>query len=755
MSDLYKEALLDAKKLREVAEIDAKNRIIEKVSPFISKMIAKELNAASSTHTLSEQSIFIDEQEDEEPAPLDAGATPLPTTDPSGEMSMPTADAGTTPPIAAGGNDLMNVSVPDENGMITVDFNDLFASSGAETAPVAAPATPPATDTAASDDMVSTQGTTPTETSSSPSLDDAEAATGGGDELAGAEDEASLPETITYKNFVNRINECSFKIDQVYHMPQSSEIVKEALKNKLFTLVESLDSLKERGLITSRQSHINENKLEFLFMKLKESENANSYNRTSENKNSMSKRTLKEFAAELYKEESMSFAQDSMSSGKTGVPTDSAAQAHAKRQSGVSPKIGGRPSDIEVDGDETHLSEEMNAGVGGTVDEDNINDVDHGEKPWEEGEARLKENSADANTDANDDVAEGAAGFGDTNEEPAVEFEVDDREIAEAVQKIRKENIRRKMARLREASDGKGKEQAWEDGEPEGGADAAHANLKEQEMPMDDEEVFGDSDVDVADMVGGAAPAAGGGAKLEINVDLPDELAALLADLDASEISASVEVESGDEGDFDMDVDGDGDEEIVLVDDTEEPAAEMPMEARRRQARRLAEARAKGASAARPTVREAALAYKKRAMVAESRVKAARNLIKSREARINELNEALAAQNLFTAKAVYLNKFLMREGLTKKALRQIVEHLDRARTLAEAKTIYTNIKVRLDEHVSNTSRKLAGSASKVTMPGSAKLNESISRDSTTSSEDSIQVERWQKLANIKKPTKKS
>lgn len=750
MSDLYKEALLDAKKLREVAEIDAKNRVIEKVAPFISKMIAEQLNAS----TVGEQSVFIDEQEDDEPAPLgdptslddagEAASTPLPTTDAAGQMSTPVADVPAGPaPIDAAGSDLMNVSVPDENGMITVDFNDLFANNAAAPEPQA-----PAADATDDGDLVST---TPTETASSPSLDDAE---------AGAETDPAAsplqPESVSYNNFVNHINECSFKVDQVYHKPQTSEIVREALKSKLFTLIESLDSLKERGLINSRQAHINENKLEFLFMKLKESENSNSYNRTTEKQNSMNKRTLKEFAAELYKEESMSFAQDSASSGKTGLPTDQAAQAHAKRQSGVSPKIGGRPSDIKVDGDETHLSEEMNAGVGGTVDEDNINDVDHGEKPWEEGEARLKENSADANTDANDDVAEGAAGFGDTNEEPAVEFEVDDREIAEAVRRIRKENIRRKMARLRETTEGgKGKEQAWEDAEPEGGSDASHANLKEQEIPMDDDsEVFGDSDVDVADMVGGGAPAPGG-AKLEIDVQLPDELAQLLADLDASEISASVEVESGDKGGSDMpfDMDADGDEEIVLVDDTEEaPAADMPMEARRRQARRIAEARAR--QGAKPTtIREAAIAYKKRAMVAESRVKAARNLIKSREARINELNEALAAQNLFTAKAVYLNKFLMREGLSKKALRQIVEHLDRARTLAEAKTIYTNIKVRLDEHVSNTSRKLAGSASKVTTPGSAKLNESISRDTQTS-EDSIQVERWQQLANIKKPAAK-
>ena len=49
-SDIYKEALADAKKLREVAEADARNRLIEKVSPLISEMVTKKIKESSLTN---------------------------------------------------------------------------------------------------------------------------------------------------------------------------------------------------------------------------------------------------------------------------------------------------------------------------------------------------------------------------------------------------------------------------------------------------------------------------------------------------------------------------------------------------------------------------------------------------------------------------------------------------------------------------------------------------------------------------------
>ena len=44
MSSLYKDAIADARKLRETAEQNAKNRIIEAVTPKLRRMIARQIN---------------------------------------------------------------------------------------------------------------------------------------------------------------------------------------------------------------------------------------------------------------------------------------------------------------------------------------------------------------------------------------------------------------------------------------------------------------------------------------------------------------------------------------------------------------------------------------------------------------------------------------------------------------------------------------------------------------------------------------
>lgn len=755
-SDIYKEALADAKKLREVAEADARNRLIEKVSPLISEMVTKKIKEQT-------ERVFIDEQEDDADLGLDAAApalgddttvtAPGDASDSLGDGSLDTASAEVAPPVSepaeldnglgnqetaapievGSAEDLINVSMPDEDGKITVDLEDLFAPDASAAAPA------PAADMSSSSSTGATDVASMETGESSLEQDAASTAT----PAPALEDEPTMaslqPESVTWTGFNNHLNECSFKIDQVFHMGGTvNEIIHESLKNKLFTLVESLDSLKERGLVNSRQVQVNENKLEFLFHKLNESKKVNSYNTTSENHSSMKHRTLKEFAAELYTEETLSIAQDTLSTGKTGVPTDKDKEAHARKQSGVSPEIGGTPKDIQAKKEPAPFTDRST------------------DKAWEDGEASdesmIRENSAEANTDANDDIALGAAGFGDTNEEPAVEFEVSDAEITEAVRKMRKESIRRKYAKLREESSKKGREAddlPWEDGEPEGGKSETHESLKEQD------EFFGGAEEDEDDAFpafdGGAAgappaaPAAGGG-DVTITVDLPDELAALMADLDASDIQVSASVggaaDAGSEDDEMIEIVDDEDDaspegddaSMLLVDDEDE---DVVAESRKRQRayrqRQLAENARKGASS-----QQTAKLTK---------------MVKVRNQKIQELTEALATQNLFTAKVVYLNKFLMREGLSKKALRQIVEHFDRAKTLAEAKTVYKTIKTRLDEHVVSASN-LTGSASKATTSGSAKpLNENRthSQDVNTQNDGdtSASVERWKKLAAIK------
>ena len=44
MSNLYKDAIADARKLREAAEANAKNRIVEAITPKLRRLIEKQIN---------------------------------------------------------------------------------------------------------------------------------------------------------------------------------------------------------------------------------------------------------------------------------------------------------------------------------------------------------------------------------------------------------------------------------------------------------------------------------------------------------------------------------------------------------------------------------------------------------------------------------------------------------------------------------------------------------------------------------------
>ena len=96
----------------------------------------------------------------------------------------------------------------------------------------------------------------------------------------------------------------------------------------------------------------------------------------------------------------------------------------------------------------------------------------------------------------------------------------------------------------------------------------------------------------------------------------------------------------------------------------------------------------------------------------------------------------------------------MREDLSRKVKQQIVEHLDRASTIAEAKEIYGKIVKKLDEAAAAQTAPVVGSASKPTTAGSATLNESVSRAATSGGSAGEPVigtfDKWQILANIKK-----
>lgn len=751
MNDLYKEALMDAKKIKEVAEIDAKNRIMEQLSPVVKDMISKEIKKNLVTEN------FFTEQDDDSVPLEDPAQAMAPTSDPSQELSGDLGNQPASPgdlPIQPSGTDLMNMTVPDSDGKIVVDFDDLFVPGQ----DVAANPAPAATEPSPAPEVVpapETAGPGPEASAELPA--DAEA------QLPPTDPNAMLqPESVQYNQFKMGLLEASDKIDRLYFRKKPiTSVIEESMKTKLFSLMEQLDKLSEKGIISIKESKTNENKLDFLYLKLKEAVLNNSYNKTQEENNNMA--SLKEFAAQLFEEdEKLDIAQDTANSGKTGVPTDKEKSKHAATQSGVSPEIGG-PADLGVASEKT-FTEEVLPGTAGSVNASPISDKERGEKQWSDAEppldeksqaSTMKENSAVANTDANEDVAKGAAGFGDTNEDPAVEFEIDEKELKEALLAIRKENIQKKIKKLKESKeDGpevKVKDNAnesWEDADPEGGKEPALKHLEEQLGALEAEEsalMGGDDVMDVEvsasdDMDPMMAGGAGDDMDLVLSVDLPDELEAMLADLDSTDFGVDVSLggDMGGEDDMlDIDVEDEGGVDVVdatvegeddglLLDD--EPASPVVPEGKQMKA------------------------LQNKLKLAEASLAKARNLLEQRNKEKADLEAQIQETYLFTAKTVYLNKFLMREGLSKKVQRQIVEHLDKATTVAEAKVVYNKIKTKLNESVA-TSQKLGGSSSKVATPGSVKLNENSQPEQTKTENqplnEGFDLDRWKKLAKIK------
>lgn len=725
MSEIYKEAILEAKKLREAAEADAMNKIIENFSPHVKKMIG----ATISGKTLFEQDaaagpagpagtsededltgVEFDEVDDTgvDPAGEDPMAAAPPPVDPSGagtdQMTDPNMDQATEPaPIVAGDP----TAVPDTAPIAPsgVDFTQLANSAKEAGANVHVTIT---ADMPEADKAMDGSGD-----DFGDDFDgdfDLDADMGDSEEVSVEEDEAMAMESLRHE-----LNEAVSVVDRAFYKTNLTTIMKESIKHRLFRIQEKIERLEELGVLTRKQATLAENRLEFLFIKLNEAEH-NTY-KQSKKINEEKNMKLKKMAARLFEgsEDVESLAKDSLSTGETGVATKDDASEHAADQSGMSPELDDFLREFSCD------------------------DLDVEEEPWDEADPVIDEdeqskfvteNAADADTDANEDIALGAAGFGDTEEDPCVEYEVTGLSISEQ-RKLRKEAMRRKLRTLREN---------------EGG----------------------DLDLDLDGDVGVGVDVDDDDASLRVNIDLPDEVEELLASLGAEDIEADVEIVDGQEvlGDSTDDLLGDidDDEEIIIIDDESDDEDEdededgLVSESRLRYLRarraklaalkesaiRRSAARARGRS-----TKRAELTERKRSAQAIALLREARIALKRGEAERRATRKSLNEANLYAAKLTHFNKFLVREGLSKKVLRQIVEHLDRATSIREANRIASRIEKKLNEA---TSRKLTGSSSRVTRSAGSSLNESVNRSNRkagTLNENVGTVERWQTLAGIK------
>ena len=185
-----------------------------------------------------------------------------------------------------------------------------------------------------------------------------------------------------------------------------------------------------------------------------------------------------------------------------------------------------------------------------------------------------------------------------------------------------------------------------------------------------------------------------------------------------------------DEGDVILDVNEDdlinaladelGDPGVPTPDVGPKPSAgdAMPESYKRRlrRRRRVAEQRRRQASAGRRTRRNPKT-------VAENRV----------------LKRKLSEMNLFNAKLLYVNKLMQNRNVSSKQQRAIVEALDSAKTVREAKLVYDSLTRSLKKRSlseGSTGRRVLGSSSRPTRRGSSSASESG------------QTDRWAVLAGI-------
>ncbi len=134
-SKLYEEAIADSKKLKSLLREEVEKDLIEKMKPFMEQALISEIDsflmeaeegeATEAPETPAEEAAPAETSPEMEAAPAE---TPP-------EMEAAPAEASADAPIKPVGGQ-MNMPLPDESGMVTVTFADLFATpmqTGTET----------------------------------------------------------------------------------------------------------------------------------------------------------------------------------------------------------------------------------------------------------------------------------------------------------------------------------------------------------------------------------------------------------------------------------------------------------------------------------------------------------------------------------------------------------------------------------------------------------------------------------------------
>jgi len=131
-------------------------------------------------------------------------------------------------------------------------------------------------------------------------------------------------------------------------------------------------------------------------------------------------------------------------------------------------------------------------------------------------------------------------------------------------------------------------------------------------------------------------------------------------------------------------------------------------------------------------------------VVPEARLRRERRRARIAERKAIAAKKELRESNLFNAKLLYVNKLLQNHNLSKKQQRAIVEALDNAKTVREAKLLFTSLTESLQR------RNTKGSARRLSEGRIIGSGSSKSVRSGSPAKIGTELDRWQVLAGIKK-----
>jgi len=685
-SPLYDEALVEVGRYKEAAFHQAKNAIIEAITP----LIEKELNQSLSNLTEG----MNDLQEEEDPfadvtgdasAPPPAAAPPgsppavpppapaptpsaVPTPEampPAPPPAVPPAPGPVAPeagmpanigapsiegpgaPISVPSASLGSVPLPDASGQIVVSLDDLWtqmSATGQE------PVLTGGVGVGEPTEPTTPIGGFPSETPA-PVV------------ATGEDTDASMPpfgeedtqtEAITYEDFKESVKRTQ---SHILLNSKPTKMQKFAMEQHLFGLLGKLEKLVENKLVPQRLGRLQENRLEGLYRQLQEStENTNSYPYPkNKDTNKMSSENLRKFARGLFENApptkgSAGFGDSTEKpKGDAELDTENAAGKHAMKASESNIKDPGKEDSLKVGGASGYLEEDIEAMQLEAELREMFGDSEESEPAMGEAAEIL----GDKVTDGMDKVTPGKPV--NTN--------------AVAVMEAKKK-FAAKLKALKEAAKA----------------------LKE--CGMQAEELGAGSD---------------GGVTVTIKVDSNGGVSVSNPVEPAMASSLPSDEEGDDFGGAHSEPDGDEEYEITnddgspLADDEEEEEISPP--------------------------------------VAESRKPVVKESVQLRNTK-RELQE----MKLLAAKSLYLNKLLALESLSVNQKKKITGYMDEASTFAEAKEVYSRVKKVLDEHRSPKKVTTSGSSSTTVKSGSAPLNEST--NVTENKEYAPTRERWMRLAGI-------